>query len=200
MFDDVAVLVVGAALLGLVLHLVRCLLADPAAWRRVAVLHASPCARLAEALFWTSHHLRGGVAGASPRRSLTAAARALGMGVSVAFVPLAGVAIFDTPAFAGHHGVALGLGAVVWSSIVEFGGLLSRIAPWRVAGRPEPSAIGLVAVLDVGVLLAAMAPLVSGDVLRSAVLGAALIAAADLAAVFWTLILAVEEDHPLKEG
>ena len=169
--------------------------------RHLARAYASPYGRIVDGFYWTARHLRQATRTPNRAASLQAAWGSFWIGALTAAVPIAAVVAAETPSL-DKHGLALGVGAVVWSCVVEVAGMserIERLARATVISVPVAFSISAVAVLNVIVVIIAAVPLVSGEAGKTAAIGAAFIAMADLMSALWGLILAGQHDHPLMD-
>jgi hypothetical protein len=179
---------------------------DPVA--AFAAFHAPAGSRLTDAVSWFVWHAarcRAG-SGALDRARIGKAAACLAIALAVAAVPLAGIALGDTNVIA-SHGAAFGVAALLWAVLVEFtmqpkrdaeyaaaAGRASRLLRLGVAHR-----VAVVTVADLLIVLLFHLNWLGQGSVRAGLLGIALVAFADLAAVGITLVVGAHEGTPFTD-
>jgi hypothetical protein len=122
--------------------------------------------------------------------------------VTTSGVPVVALIEADKPQLA-EHGVALGIGGLLWGCLIEVTGIAERTA--RMSGKPVFSGspadcLWGVTAFNLGMVLLAAQPFFLGDAnVKAALLGAGFVALADLVSIAWCIPLAQRDNRPLGE-
>jgi hypothetical protein len=162
--------------------------------------YANVPARVVECAFWVGRHVLGLITASengwmNVRRALLAG---LFGGVTL-LIPLAAIAAAETPSLA-DHGIALGVGGLVWTSFLETASLPHRL-PNLADPSPVQTPLWMWAVLLIAsdglLLIASFAHPGLGESARVGLVGAAYVAFADLVSVYIGFVLSPHTPYPL---
>ena len=194
----IAILIV---LVVLALESARRLRAMPDWQKRLADSHAPVYVRLGEHLFWLVRHLLRALFRRERRlQHLQRALLALAFLSITALTPILTIARGVDPDFA-KHGLAIGVGALVWTIVVESPAVSDRIR--RLSARvdlfPVLVHVLIVSVLDAAISCLALSGRIEGEPLASACVGAAFVAAADIVSTAVGVAAATLPRYPLLD-
>jgi hypothetical protein len=194
-------------LLGLVLLLTastvvaRALRRAPDWQERLWRSHATVYARLWDLAFWSMHHLHRAISSPGQRcRHLERSLLAAGLLAMVALTPVLALSRLANPDFT-RHGLAIGIGGLVWSAVVESPGMADRIRPLAADIDFTPPVVFAVIVLiaDVSVCCLALSGVIEGEPAHSICIGASLVAAADIVSIGIGVVAAAVPRYPFLD-
>lgn len=165
--------------------------------------YATVSAHVVEFLYWTAREVGGVFAPRSTRSShAVRAAFAIALVAMTILFPVAAIAASDEPELR-DHGVALGVGGLLWALVLETSSLPSRtrgLMGTQVLSLPVWQWALLLIASDVALLVGtALYPGLS-DTVHVALVGASYVALADIVSAYIGFMLSPFSRYPLSEG
>jgi hypothetical protein len=151
--------------------------------------------------FWSIHHLRRAIAGPGQRyRHLARSLLAAGLLAVVALTPVLALSRLANPDYT-RHGLAIGIGGMVWSAVVESPGMADRIRPLAADIDFTPPVVFAVIVLiaDVAICCLALSGVIEDEPAHSICIGASMIAAADIVSIAIGIVAAAIPRYPFLD-
>ena len=163
--------------------------------------HASIYVRLGELAFWLVRHLNGVFFRRGRRlQHLERALVALFFLSITAVTPVLTLALGSNPDFS-RHGLAIGIGALVWTIVVESSAVSDRVRRFSAAVDFFPVLVHILItfLLDAAISCLALSGMIRGEPLASVISGAAFVAAADIVSTLVGVAAAALPSYPLLD-
>ncbi|MFZ1153508.1 MAG: hypothetical protein WAN93_01245 [Solirubrobacteraceae bacterium] len=194
--------IAGFALLLIACVSVACALRRAPDWQdRLKRSHATVYERLWELAFWLLRHLRDTLSSAGQRRRhLTRALLAAGLLGALALTPVLALLEMAKPDFV-RHGLAIGIGGLIWTTVVESPGMAERIRKFESEIDFIPSVVFALIVLiaDIALCCLALGGVIQGQPASSVCVGASFVAAADIVSMMIGVMAAAFPRYPFLD-